>query len=70
MPIDMDALYHLVPLHIAFAPRAQDGHFIAICLQRDGFLPYTRVERNWKVLNDDEDFSSHAKAVSALENSV
>src|SRR5262245_21075743 len=59
MAIDMHPIDQFVAPLVAFAARAQNGYLVALLEERAGFLPDPRVERDRKILDDDQDFPFH-----------
>src|ERR1035437_73838 len=55
--IDTDPIETLVSFLVTFAFWAQYCYLVSALVQRAGLLPHARIERNGKVLNNNEDFS-------------
>ena len=53
--IDVDAFDDFVTGFVAFGLRTYNGNERASAGQRQRFLPDAAIERNWQVLDDDED---------------
>jgi hypothetical protein len=57
MPIDVNALENFMPLPEALAFRTEYRHFVSMLAKRSCFLPDASVERNRKVLDDNQNSS-------------
>lgn len=53
--IDRDPFEHFVSQRIAPSSRADDRYLVSLASQGAGLLPDSPIERNWQVLDDDED---------------
>ena len=59
MPIDVNTLEDFMNPPESLATRTEYSDVVSVLTKSTRFLPYTSVERNRKILNDNEDFSCH-----------
>jgi len=54
VPVDMNTVENLVDFLIALSTRTQYRDAIAVPMERTGFLPNARIERDGEVFDDDQ----------------
>ncbi len=57
MPVNVNAFENFMPFAEALAFRTEYGDIVSMLAKRSGFLPDASVKRDWKVLDDNQNFS-------------
>jgi len=70
MPVDVDSFDNFARSPADLVPWTQHDHFVAVLIERNGFIPYARVVRNRSVFFDDEDLFFHNKGLASLKRLI